>query len=107
MRAGRSLWGKEKVHNADRACYVLHGQDMDKTQYHRSTIERLLAVGGGGRLAVGSWRRLAVGGSQGLSFRVALNERKKKSSQTTAVDTHACDPFRQRMFLHSVWSAKP
>ena len=34
---------------------LVHGQDMGKTQDHRSTVERWLTVGGWRRLAVGSW----------------------------------------------------
>ena len=42
---------------------LLHGQDRDKTQDHRSSIEQWLAVGGGWWLvAVGGERWVTVGG---------------------------------------------
>ena len=59
--------GEKKVRNANRnqrsrGRFLLHGQDMGKTQDHRSSTEQWLAVGGGWRLVVSDWRRLAVGG---------------------------------------------
>ena len=47
---------------------LLHGQDMGKTQYHRSSIEQCLAVGGWQVVAVGGGWRLAVDGPWGLSL---------------------------------------
>ena len=58
---------------------LLHGQGMDTTQDHGSTIEQCLAVGGGWWLvAVDGGRWLAVvGGSEGLCLRAVLNAKKK------------------------------
>ena len=74
-RAGLSLReGNKGVRNANRnepawRRSLLHGQDMGKTQYHRSIIEQWLAVGGwwwlavcGRRLAVGGWWLVVVSG---------------------------------------------
>ena len=47
---------------ASRQRSLLHGQDLDKTQDHKTTVKQRLAVGGGWWLvAVGGWR-WAVGG---------------------------------------------
>ena len=81
--------GKVGVRNANRnepsrGRSLRHGQDMGKTQNHRSSIEQWLAVGGGWRLvavggwwlvAVGDWWRLVVGGPRGLSLRAVLNQK--------------------------------
>ena len=59
---------KKRVRNANRnkpsqGPSLLHGQDMGKTQDHRTIIQQWLAVGGGWWLvAVGDWWQLAVGG---------------------------------------------
>ena len=65
---GLSLRGKKRVRNANRnepsrERSLLHDQDMDKTQDHRTTVKQRSAVGGGWWLvAVGGWR-LAAGDS--------------------------------------------
>ena len=70
--------------HGDVLCFLLHGQDMDKTQDCRSGIEQWLAVGGWRRLAVGGWR-LAVGGPWGLSLRAVLHKKIKIGVLRTAL----------------------
>ena len=79
---GLQLRKTKKVRNANRnersrGRFLLHDQDMGKTQNHRNSIEKQLAIGGGWRLAVcGGWRRLAADGSWqlvlGFGWRLAV-----------------------------------
>ena len=74
---------KKIIRNANgneclRGHFLFRGQDMDKTQNHRNSIEQL----------VGGWRLVAVGGSMGdwrlvvlpgLSLRAVLNKKRRGS----------------------------
>ena len=51
---------KKTVRNTNRK--ERHGQDMDRTEYHRNSIEQWLGVDSGWQSAVGGWWRLEVGG---------------------------------------------
>ena len=82
LASGRAVLkgGRKRVRNAGRSepsqgRSLLHGQDMGKTQDHRSIIEQLLAVGSGWWLVAVSGWRLAVGGPGGLSLMAVLRKK--------------------------------